>query len=171
MKIYTKGGDRGETSLLGGKRVSKSSVRLSAYGTIDELHSFMGLLRSKLDDKETKQFIYKISQSMISVGGILATPPDYQGKQVEFDTSLIGELETRIDEIGSKLPPFKSFIVYGDNEVSSIAHICRSVARRAERVIVEMAEEEPVREDIIIYINRLSDYFFMLALKLSENHD
>lgn len=169
MKIYTKSGDRGETSLLGGKRVSKSSVKLSAYGTIDELHSFMGLLRAKLDDEETKQFIYKVSQSMISVGGILATPPDYQGKQVEFDASLIGELEARIDEIGSTLPPFRSFIVYGDNEVSALAHVCRSVARRAEREMVALAEEEPVREDIMIYINRLSDYFFMLALKLSEN--
>ena len=167
MKIYTKTGDKGQTSLVGGSRVSKSSKRVNAYGTIDELNSFMGLLRCKLTDESTKEFIHILQKSMFSVGGILATPTDYKGKPIDFDVTLIEQLEQRIDEIGKDLPPFRCFLAYGENEISSIAHICRAVARRAERCMVELAEEEPVDENLMRYINRLSDYLYMLGLHLA----
>ena len=152
MKVYTKTGDKGQTSLLGGKRVSKADKRLEAYGTIDELNSFLGLLRSKLHNTEDENFIFAIQKNLFTVGAILATPTDYKGK--------------KIDQIGATLPPFKEFIVYGDNEVSSVAHICRAVARRAERRIVELSDSEPIDESINIYVNRLSDYLYMLGLRL-----
>ena len=159
MKVYTKTGDKGQTSLLGGKRVSKADKRLEAYGTIDELNSFLGLLRSKLHNTEDENFIFAIQKNLFTVGAILATPTDYKGKKIEFDP-------TQIDQIGATLPPFKEFIVYGDNEVSSVAHICRAVARRAERRIVELSDSEPIDESINIYVNRLSDYLYMLGLRL-----
>ena len=130
MKVYTKTGDKGQTSLLGGKRVSKADKRLEAYGTIDELNSFLGLLRSKLHNTEDENFIFAIQKNLFTVGAILATPTDYKGKKIEFDPTQIEIVEKKIDQIGATLPPFKEFIVYGDNEVSSVAHICRAVARR-----------------------------------------
>ena len=125
MKVYTRTGDKGQTSLLGGKRVSKADKRLEAYGTIDELNSFLGLLRSKLHNTEDENFIFAIQKNLFTVGAILATPTDYKGKKIEFDPTQIETVEKKIDQIGATLPPFKEFIVYGDNEVSSVAHICR----------------------------------------------
>ena len=168
MKIYTKTGDKGQTSLLGGKRVSKADKRLEAYGTIDELNSFMGLLRSKIDDETTKTFLHEIQKSLFSVGAILATPPDYKGKPIEFDTNLIGKLENKIDEISNSIPPFTEFIVYGENEISSIAHICRAIARRAERRIIDLNNEQEVNNNIIMYVNRLSDYLYSLGLEFEQ---
>lgn len=168
MKVYTKTGDKGQTSLLGGKRVSKADKRLEAYGTIDELNSFLGLLRSRLLNEGEKTFIYDIQKSLFTVGAILATPDDYKGKSIVFDISLITKVETRIDEISGSLPPFKEFIVYGTNEISSISHICRAVARRAERRIIDLNSEHAVDENLIKYVNRLSDYLFMLGLSLEQ---
>lgn len=168
MKVYTKTGDKGQTSLLGGKRVSKADKRLEAYGTIDELNSFLGLLRSRLLGEDEKTFVYEIQKSLFIVGAILATPDDYKGKPILFDNTLTAKIENRIDEIGNSLPPFKEFIVYGTNEISSISHICRAVARRAERRIIDLNGEHSVDENLIKYINRLSDYLFMLGLSLEN---
>ncbi len=167
MKVYTKTGDKGQTSLLGGKRVSKADKRLEAYGTIDELNSFMGLFRSKLTDNEHKEFIYQIQKTLFTVGAILATPKDYKGKKIELDNSLIEQLENKIDEISATLPPFKEFIVYGENEISSISHICRAIARRAERHIIDLNNDEVIDNNVMVYVNRLSDLLYMFGLKLA----
>ncbi|PID94574.1 MAG: ATP:cob(I)alamin adenosyltransferase [Bacteroidales bacterium] len=167
MKVYTKTGDKGQTSLVGGKRVLKSDRRIEAYGTIDELNSFLGLLRSKLEDEEYKEFIYAIQKSLFTVGAILATPADYDGKPIVFEQETIANMEQQIDRIGASLPPLREFIVYGSNEVSSIAHVCRAIARRAERQMVELNQVEAVDNNLMVYINRLSDYLFTLGMKLS----
>jgi len=167
MKIYTKKGDSGETSLLGGKKVSKADKRLNAYGTIDELNSFLGLLRTKLQSETDKKFVFEVQQSLFVVGAVLAMPTEEQNKFAEFDASLIEKLEQKMDCIENELPPLKNFVVYGDNEISAICHICRSIARRAEREIVLLHQSDPVEQNIIKYINRLSDWLFVLARKLS----
>ncbi|MDR3327605.1 MAG: cob(I)yrinic acid a,c-diamide adenosyltransferase [Prevotellaceae bacterium] len=169
MSIYTKTGDMGETSLIGGVRVSKADLRLNAYGSIDEFNSFLGLLRSKLKDADEKQFIEKIQKSLFTIGAILATPSNAkQPNNIEFDDSLIDLTEKQIDRLQKKIPPISEFIVYGYNEISSVCHICRAVLRRAEREIVALNQKEQVNKNILIYINRLSDFLFTFARHLAN---
>ncbi|MDR0828579.1 MAG: cob(I)yrinic acid a,c-diamide adenosyltransferase [Prevotellaceae bacterium] len=163
MSIYTKTGDLGETSLFGGKRVLKSSARLNAYGAIDELNSFLGLLRAKLDSENDKNLIFDIQNSLFTVGAILATPAENLQNAPIFDENLTKKLENYIDELDKTLPKLKNFIVYGENETSAICHICRAVTRRAEREIVKIAENEKINENLLRYINRLSDFLFTFA--------
>jgi len=168
MKLYTKTGDSGTTSLIGGKRVSKADWRVCAYGSVDELNSALGMLRAKLTDSSEKAMIFEIQNSLFSVGVLLATPSgaDFP-KKFEFKENWLNFLEENIDEMQNKLPEIKNFIIYGENELSALCHFCRSVARRVERDIVFLHEKEKIDENLIKYINRLSDFLFTFARYLS----
>jgi len=163
-KIYTKQGDSGETSLIGGGRVLKSHVQIEAYGTVDELNSFVGLLRDKIQQNNHKQTLLKIQKALFVVESFLAVE---KGKEVpsniQIDENDIALLETEIDKMENDLPILENFILPGGHELNSLSHICRTVCRRAERTIIEVCKEYPMPEFIVKYINRLSDYFFVLA--------
>ncbi len=171
MKIYTKSGDKGKTSLLSGERVEKYDIRINAYGTIDELNSFVGLLIASDINKNYKEFLLKIQNDLYNAGALLAVRKD-----VKFDLPKINEediiiTEKEIDTLTKELPPLKEFILPGGNEASSRAHICRSICRRAERLAVELSQKEQIDERLIIYLNRLSDYFFVLARKILQDEN
>lgn len=166
MKIYTKTGDNGETSLVGGKRISKSDMRLEAYGTIDELNSFVGLLRAK-STFET-DFLLKIQRNLFIVGGCLATDSTCSKKTFSVSEKIITEIEQKMDEMQKNLSPLTSFVIPGENELSSLSHICRTITRRAERHIYCLEKDLDVDKNLKIYINRLSDFFFLYARILSE---
>ncbi len=165
MKIYTKTGDKGTTSLIGGTRVEKNHYRLEAYGTIDELNSFLGLLRSKTKEEPVKEIILDIQNTLFSVGAYLALEkntkkiPDYAIISAEKVT----KLEEIIDKIQDNLPKLTNFIIYGEDELSAICHVCRAVSRRAERNITTVNQEDKVDDNLLKYINRLSDFLFILA--------
>ena len=169
MKIYTKTGDKGMTSLVGGTRVAKNSVRLEAYGGVDELNSYLGMIRSFEIDTAVKQEIIAIQNILFSVGGNLATDTTVEGikaKLVVTEEEVI-RLEQAMDKMDMELPPLTSFILPGGGSAASVCHIARTVCRRVERRILDVAEEYPVDELLIKYINRLSDYLFVLARKLA----
>lgn len=167
MKIYTKRGDTGKTSLLSGERVDKYNERIEAYGTIDELNSFVGLLRSGELDNNDKLFLIRIQNKLFNLGANLAVAktntniklPDLTNEDVEL-------LEREMDKIDATLPQLKNFVLPGGNQTVAYSHVCRSVCRRAERLIVKLSANTAVDEQIIKYINRLSDYFFQLSRKI-----
>jgi len=176
MKIYTKTGDKGKTSLLAGGRVKKSHLRIEAYGTIDELNSFTGVLSSNISADRKMNFsqkesllqaISRIQHTLFNAGSIMACAekPAFEIKGVEQDD--ISFLEKEMDRMNETLPELKNFILPGGSSAASGAHVCRSVCRRAERLAVQVAEEDENINNIVIYINRLSDYFFVLARKLN----
>lgn len=176
MKIYTKTGDAGETSLFGGKRVSKSHIRIDAYGTVDELNSYIGLLRDQEINTHHQKFLTNIQQELFVVGAFLATPPESEtlkngksrlGLEV-FGAKEIPVLEKEIDLLDSQLAPMTHFVLPGGNIPVSHCHVARTICRRAERICVLMQEEEPVNSGILKYLNRLSDYLFVLARMLSK---
>ncbi len=165
MKIYTKTGDKGETGLIGGTRVSKSDVRIEAYGTVDELNANIGLLMSLNVGQKEISFLQNIQNFLFSIGANLATDTektDYKKFSI-IEEECIETLEKEIDRITSELKPLENFILPSGSETASQCHICRTVSRRAERRIVEMTNYYPVHQNLITYINRLSDYFFSLA--------
>ena len=164
-KIYTKSGDKGKTSLVGGTRVSKTHIRLEAYGTIDELSSFIGWMDGSIKDEETNQFLSFLQHKLFTVGSYLATeteqmPPKAASILTNHD---IERIEREIDRIDSTLPKLNRFVLPGGSETASRAHICRTVSRRVERNVYRVAEEFPVDNAILKFLNRLSDYFFVLA--------
>ena len=167
-KIYTKTGDTGKTALIGGSRVPKYDERIEAYGTIDELKSWVGFLRDKIDDKHLKDILIEIQDRLFTTESLLAQDgsesssllPALKESDIEF-------LEKEIDSMNETLPPVKSFILPGGHECISITHITRTVCRRAERIIIKLNDFYPVDPLIVKYINRLSDYFFVLARKLT----
>ncbi len=163
--IYTKTGDMGATSLVGGTRVSKAHIRLDAYGTVDELNSYIGWLDCEIKDQDNKEFLSFLQHKMFTVGSYLATETEkINPKAASIITEEdIDKIEKEIDRIDSLLPKIKQFILPGGNEPSSRAQICRTIARRAERNIYRLDSEFPVAKEILIFINRLSDYFFVLA--------
>lgn len=165
MKIYTKTGDTGTTSLVGGVRISKSDIRLDAYGTIDELNSFLGLLRAEMNNDKFQQFILHIQHNMFVIGGYLATDitKSKLSASLQFDDREVALIEKAIDEIEEKLPRLSNFVVPGENRISALCHVCRSITRRAERQIYALDKVVPVSVEIKKYINRLSDYLFVLA--------
>lgn len=170
MKIYTKTGDAGKTSLLSGSRVSKSHIRINTYGTIDELNSHIGLLRDQPVNVGRKDLIIDIQDKLFTIGSLLASDPakpipDYVPK---LDKEHIFTLERAIDQMEVSLPEMKNFILPGGHQSVSFCHIARCVCRRAERLVIELQEEELVNEIIIIYLNRLSDFLFVLARKMSQ---
>ncbi len=169
MKIYTKTGDKGTTSLIGGKRVAKYHPRIEAYGTVDELISNIGLLRDQDIDEETKHFLTEIQDRLMNCASILAA--DCSDCKVEIPKILpedINAVELEIDKMDNLLEPLTSFILPGGHPIVSMCHICRTICRRSERIIIKLTEETPVPEDLVIYINRLSDFFFVLSRKIAK---
>ena len=170
-KVYTRGGDMGKTSLVGGQRVSKASVRLEAYGTVDELNSHLGLLAAMMADGEDKEFIIRIQNCLFNVCTNLATDqeqtPLYPSAHLpEGEIELI---EQKVDEIMQLLPERQGFILPGGTKEAAQAHVCRTVCRRAERRIVALAEVAQITPSVLQYVNRLSDYLFVLAKKINFN--
>ena len=168
-RLYTGGGDKGKTSLVGGFRVSKTHPRLEAYGTIDELNSFIGLLIAEIDDDKTNELLLFVQSKLFTVGSYLATDPTKTEYKIEShiaDDSIV-KLERAIDEFDSELPKMKAFVLPGGSRSAAIAHICRTVCRRAERNIYCLIEIEKVEieEPVLIFMNRLSDFLFVLARK------
>lgn len=166
MKIYTKTGDKGRTALFGGKRVSKDDIQIEAYGTVDELNSNLGLLIAHLTHDDSL-FLKKNQAILFDLGSHLASDGTADKFLPALSESIVTALENEIDNMTSKLPELKSFILPGGNARIAQAHICRTVCRRAERRVVSLAEVNSVEKLIITYLNRLSDYFFVLARKLS----
>ena len=165
-KIYTKTGDAGKTSLIGGTKVLKSHIRIQAYGTVDELNAFTGLFRDQLSDAHSRELLLEIQDRLFTIGSSLACDPEKEiaMKIPDLKESDILLLENEIDQMNTKLPEMKSFILPGGHVSVSTAHICRTICRRAERLIVELDEKEHLDQPLIIkYLNRLSDYFFVLA--------
>lgn len=169
MKIYTKTGDKGQTSLIGGKRVPKYHARIEAYGTIDELISYIGFLRDQDIDSETRSFLIAIQDKLMSCASILAADcSDCKVKIPKILPQDISKVESEIDRMDSQLEPLSSFILPGGHQAVSVCHVCRTTCRRAERIVIKLSEETPVPDDLIKYINRLSDYFFMLSRYLAK---
>lgn len=168
-KVYTRRGDKGQTSLVGGKRVSKSCVRLESYGTVDELSANIGMLIAQLPDGHEREMLFRIQNNLFNVCTNLATDqedtPLYPSAHLpEGETEL---LEHEVDQIMKELPEAQGFILPGGTCEAAQAHICRTVCRRAERRIVTLSEESIVSPEVHEYINRLSDYLFVLAKKLN----
>ncbi|WP_411031485.1 cob(I)yrinic acid a,c-diamide adenosyltransferase [Spongiimicrobium sp. 3-5] len=177
MKIYTKTGDKGTTALFGGTRVPKHHMRIDSYGTIDELNSWLGLVRDQEIDPRSKEILTHIQNKLFTVGAILATDPDKavlkSGKErlniPKIDIADIELLENEMDRMNTKLPPMTHFVLPGGHTTVSYCHIARTVCRRAERLATLLYENEPFNENVLSYINRLSDYLFVLARKLSND--
>ena len=169
MKIYTKSGDKGKTSLIGGKRVSKDDIQIDAYGTIDELNSNLGLLRDYCSKESDKSFILNIQKDLFIIGSLLAV--DYSKKsneeRIDFSQNKIILIENKIYEIDLSLSKMTNFIIPGGHVTVSTCHISRSICRRAERKCIKFAKQFELNNDILIYLNRLSDYLFVLSRKIS----
>jgi cob(I)alamin adenosyltransferase len=170
LKIYTKTGDKGETSLIGGKRVPKFDERIEAYGTVDELNSYIGLLRDLHIDASSRNVLLEIQDRLFTAESLLAAEDpeshDYLPRLSENDILL---LETEIDRMNLNLPELSSFILPGGHPVVSHTHIARTICRRAERLVIRLAYNHPVDPFIIKYLNRLSDYLFVLSRKFSRD--
>ncbi len=166
FKIYTKTGDKGTTSLIGGTKVSKSHLRIEAYGTVDELNSYIGLCRDMVSDEQTRKILLETQDRLFTVGAALACDPEKEPKMKipDLKESDITILENEIDRMNDELPPMKSFILPGGHVAVSQLHIARCVCRRAERCCVRLGEENHETVPIVQkYLNRLSDYLFVLA--------
>lgn len=161
MKIYTKTGDKGQTSLVDGSRVNKDDLRLDTYGTADELSSFIGLLIAETYDSADKAFLIGIQKDLFVIGAALATP-----KLVACEVNT-QRIEAEIDNIQQQLPPLHSFILPGGCRCAALAHVCRTICRRLERLLVRLSKSAEIDSNIVSYINRLSDYFFVLARKFN----
>ena len=166
MKIYTKTGDKGETGLFGGERVSKDSLRISAYGTIDELNSFIGLATTEVKDENVKENLLKIQNLLFVVGSDLSTPENEKTKKLNIQrtpASFYSAIEKMIDDYDAQLEELRNFILPGGTRGAAILHICRTICRRAEREVVTLKNSVTIGENIIIFLNRLSDLFFVLS--------
>ncbi len=170
MKIYTKTGDKGLTSLIGGTRVAKHHIRIESYGTVDELNSFIGLIADQDIDAHSKGILKQVQDRLFTIGASLAADPE-KSKMVipDLEMSDIELLEKEMDLMNNNLPELRHFILPGGSNSVSYCHIARCVCRRAERVTVHLAEESTVDEKVIIYLNRLSDYLFTLARKIAND--
>lgn len=163
MKIYTKKGDQGNTSLFGGDRVPKSSARIEAYGTVDELNSWIGLVLSNSLSKKSTETLPAIQDHLFVLGADLATPPDAKTRIKRINESHIQYLEEQIDEMQEELPELKNFVLPGGARAGAHLHVARTVCRRAERAVVKCRTQEDISELAIIYLNRLSDFLFVAA--------
>ena len=172
MKIYTKTGDKGQTSLLGGTRVGKDHIKIEAYGTVDELNSFIGVLISNKISSEISDFLGRLQPDLFTLGSHLAADQEkLRMKLPHLPAERIIEMEEFIDLLNNRLSPLKSFVLPSGNEAASMAHVCRCVCRRAERHAVGLAKLEEINPDIITYLNRLSDLLFVIARSiLHEAH-
>jgi cob(I)alamin adenosyltransferase len=172
MKIYTRKGDQGETSLFGGARLPKDHIRIEAYGTVDELNSHVGVVMGFLSDADLLRYLQEVQSRLFDVGAILASDPSKENdyipklKQVSIDV-----LEQAIDDMNTTLPELKHFILPSGHAIVAACHVARTVCRRAERAIVRLAHDEMVPELVLVYLNRLSDYLFVLARYLGSKFD
>ena len=171
MKIYTKTGDKGTTSLVGGTRVPKTHIRLEAYGTVDELNSNLGLLITYLLDGKDKDFLQQVQDRLFAVGSQLATDRE---KMELKEASIISPeqvemVEREIDRLDTLLPPLSAFILPGGSRGAAVCHVCRTVCRRAERRILALAEQVEIASELLAYVNRLSDYLFVLSRKMNQD--
>lgn len=177
MKIYTKTGDKGTTALFGGTRVSKHHIRIDSYGTVDELNSYIGLIRDQEIDDAYKKTLIHIQNKLFTVGAVMATDPDkttLKNGQKRLNIATIEEtdiifLEKEIDIMNASLPPMTHFVLPGGHQTVSFCHIARCICRRAERLAVALYEIAPFEDTSLQYLNRLSDYLFVLARKLSND--
>lgn len=173
FKIYTKTGDKGTTGLIGGTRVSKANIRIEAYGTVDELNSWLGILQTQLTITTVKDLIVAIQNQLFTIGSALACDPAKDTKMYipEFDHHAIQVLEQAIDDMNEVLPTLKNFILPGGDSLAAQCHVARCVCRRAERVCVAMQDaDEEIASYIIQYLNRLSDYLFVLSRYIVHQH-
>lgn len=169
MKIYTKTGDDGTTSLFAGGRVAKYHLRVDAYGTVDELNSVLGLVRALDPRTEIENWLRRVQHQLFYLGADLATPTDAQTAHIARITpEMVGWLEAMIDRMDADLPPLRNFILPGGTPVAAQLHVARTLCRRAERLTVELADQETLSPTVIPYLNRLSDFLFTLARW--ENH-
>ncbi len=177
MKIYTKTGDKGKTALFGGTKVPKHHIRIESYGTVDELNSHLGLVRDQDIDSHSKDILATIQNKLFTVGAILATDPEKamlkSGKErlniPKISNKDIELLEQEMDNMNEALPPMTHFILPGGHQTVSFCHIARCVCRRAERLAAALNDLEPFQPETLMYLNRLSDYLFVLARKLSKD--
>lgn len=175
MKVYTKTGDKGTTALFGGTRVPKDHIRIESYGTVDELNSWIGLIRDQDFPQLYKDVLVRIQDRLFTVGALLATPPEKEVlkngerrlKNLGISEDDIELLEREIDRMEEQLPPMTHFVLPGGHTIVSYCHVARCVCRRAERLSVQLGHSEPVEELVLKYLNRLSDYLFVLARMLS----
>ncbi len=164
MKIYTRTGDTGDTSLFGGGQVRKSDRRVEAYGTVDELNSLLGLVRTYDLPAPAPEWLEAIQNTLFHLGADLATPTDVTaGRAVRLDASAIQALEAAIDRMDGQLSPLRGFILPGGTPAAAALHVARTVCRRAERVVVALSDEQVINPTAIVYLNRLSDFLFTLA--------
>ena len=164
MKIYTKTGDRGDTTLFGGQRVPKDALRIEAYGTIDELNSILGIVRSDNRDPEIERILMQIQNQLFDLGADLATPRSVEQKTIKrIEARDSQPLEKMIDALEANLKPLKTFILPGGSSVAARLHFARTICRRAERAVVRLSRNEDIGDGITIYLNRLSDLLFVLA--------
>jgi len=168
MKIYTKTGDKGETSLIGGTRVPKFHLRIECYGTVDELNSYVGLIQCQDIDPHAQQILKEVQDRLFTIGASLAADPEKSRMKIpDLKPEDITLLETEMDTMNELLPELKHFVLPGGNTIVSYCHLARCICRRAERLTVHLASESFVDNQITVYLNRLSDYFFVLGRKLS----
>jgi cob(I)alamin adenosyltransferase len=168
MKIYTKKGDEGKTGLIGGTRVTKNAIRIDAYGTVDELNSYIGVVRDYHIDEIYKKQLIEIQDRLFTIGSSLASDPEKSNMKIpDLNESDIAFLEQCMDEMDSQLPEMRYFVLPGGNHAVSFCHVARCVCRRAERLIVELKQNEFVAPLVLPYMNRLSDYLFVLSRKIA----
>ncbi len=170
MKIYTKTGDKGQTALIGGRRVSKADLRLDAYGTVDELNSWIGLVRDQAVNEARKELLKEVQDRLFTIGAELATDPEKAPKRampiiISEDVAL---LEQAMDEMDAELPELRAFVLPGGHQSVSFCHLARTVCRRAERITITLNIESSVDELVLQYLNRLSDYLFVLSRKMAQ---
>jgi cob(I)alamin adenosyltransferase len=170
-KLYTKTGDRGKTTLLGGKRVSKDNQRLITYGTLDELNASVGLALSFIEEGKITTLLQKIQSDLFDIGAELANPQKIRGstnKVFSLENTKVEELENIIDQYDSRLKPLRNFILPGGTKAAASIHLARSITRRAERELVSLGKKEKVNQNVLSYLNRLSDLLFVLARYLNK---
>ena len=167
MKIYTKTGDKGDTGLIDGSRVSKSDLRIIAYGEVDEANSHIGLIISNIEENsifdDVRKILLNVQQDLFVLGAELANPNTLKDENMLVKREMISTIEKYIDNFESELPPISNFILPGGSIESSLLHICRTVVRRAETSAVALAKEQKINQEILTYLNRISDLFFVLA--------
>lgn len=167
MKIYTKTGDDGTTGIQNGARISKTDSRIQAYGMVDEINSFLGIILSKLDEKDLENLITKIQNDLFVVGSDLSNP-DLKNTQNRVNNEMIKALEENIDNLEKKLPPITKFILPGGHEIAALVHVSRSITRRAEIFVISLSKKEKINNNCIIYLNRLSDLLFVIARTINQ---
>lgn len=170
MKIYTRKGDQGETSLMGGTRISKAELRIEAYGTVDELNSCLGLVRDHAQNQVENPLLERIQNQLFTIGSNLAAEPGRELPLPQMEKGAAAALEEAMDALDAQLTPLRNFILPGGDRTASFCHLARCVARRAERRVVALAGQEEVDPELIRYLNRLSDYLFVLARFYTHTH-